>query len=95
MLFVQIIGRGLRTADGKDDCLILDHTDTHLRLGFVTDIIHHTLDGGEHKSVGQPGASASAEAEGMPEVSLPSPALGERVSGVPLRPRKKVGRRGW
>jgi DNA repair protein RadD len=49
MLFVQIIGRGLRTADGKDDCLILDHTDTHLRLGFVTDINHHTLDGGEHK----------------------------------------------
>jgi DNA repair protein RadD len=25
MLFVQIIGRGLRTATGKSDCLILDH----------------------------------------------------------------------
>jgi hypothetical protein len=38
MLFVQIIGRGLRNAPGKDDCLILDHSDNHLRLGFVTDI---------------------------------------------------------
>ena len=34
MLFVQIAGRGLRTAEGKDHCLILDHSDTTLRLGF-------------------------------------------------------------
>jgi DNA repair protein RadD len=33
ILFVQIIGRGLRPAEGKDHCLILDHSDTHLRLG--------------------------------------------------------------
>jgi DNA repair protein RadD len=46
ILFVQIIGRGLRTAEGKDDCLILDHSDTHLRLGFVTDIHHEVLDDG-------------------------------------------------
>jgi superfamily II DNA or RNA helicase len=46
MLFVQMIGRGLRTADGKDDCLILDHSDNHTRLGFVTDIHHHKLDDG-------------------------------------------------
>ena len=38
MLFVQIVGRGLRTANGKDHCLILDHSDNHHRLGFVTDI---------------------------------------------------------
>ena len=38
MLFVQIVGRGLRTAPGKDHCLILDHSDNHQRLGFVTDI---------------------------------------------------------
>jgi DNA repair protein RadD len=38
MLFVQIIGRGLRTAPGKTDCLILDHSDNHTKLGFVTDI---------------------------------------------------------
>ena len=38
MLFVQIVGRGLRTAEGKDHCLILDHSDNHMRLGFVTDV---------------------------------------------------------
>jgi DNA repair protein RadD len=46
MLFVQIIGRGLRTAEGKQDCLVLDHSDTHLRLGFVTDVHHDALDDG-------------------------------------------------
>lgn len=50
ILFTQIIGRGLRTADGKTDCLILDHSDTHLRLGFVTDIIHEKLDDGQART---------------------------------------------
>lgn len=49
MLFTQIIGRGLRTADGKSECLIFDHTDTHTRLGFVTDIHHEELDNGKPK----------------------------------------------
>lgn len=46
MLFVQIVGRGLRTAEGKDHCLILDHSDNHARLGFVTDILHERLNDG-------------------------------------------------
>lgn len=46
ILYTQIIGRGLRTAPGKDHCLILDHSDTTLRLGFVTDIHHPELDDG-------------------------------------------------
>lgn len=49
MLFVQIIGRGLRSAEGKQECLILDHSDTTLRLGFVDDIHHDSLDGGKHQ----------------------------------------------
>ena len=50
MLFVQIVGRGLRTADGKDHCLILDHSDNHLRLGFVTeiDVAHDGLHSGQN-----------------------------------------------
>lgn len=56
MLFVQMIGRGLRTADGKDDCLILDHSDNHLRLGFVTDIHHQKLDDGRERQKAQPKA---------------------------------------
>jgi hypothetical protein len=49
MLYVQMVGRGLRTASGKDYCLILDHSDTTLRLGFVTDIHHDELDDGRRK----------------------------------------------
>jgi len=47
MLFVQIVGRGLRVAHGKPDCLILDHSDNHSRLGFVTSIHHDHLDDGK------------------------------------------------
>jgi DNA repair protein RadD len=47
MLFVQIIGRGLRPAENKDHCLILDHSDTTSRMGFVTDIHHEALDDGK------------------------------------------------
>jgi superfamily II DNA or RNA helicase len=54
ILFVQMIGRGLRTADGKSDCLILDHSDNHLRLGFVTDIHHDKLDHGREKKTSAP-----------------------------------------
>lgn len=50
MLFVQIIGRALRTAPGKDEALILDHSDTTARLGFVTEIDHDDLDDGRPAS---------------------------------------------
>ena len=52
MLYVQMIGRGLRPAKGKDHCLILDHSDTTIRLGFVTDIAHTELHNGakNHKT---------------------------------------------
>jgi DNA repair protein RadD len=46
ILFVQIVGRGLRAAPGKAGCLILDHSDNHSRLGFVTDIDCPELDDG-------------------------------------------------
>lgn len=49
MLYVQMIGRGLRLAEGKDCCVILDHSDTTQRLGFVTDIHHESLDDGRIK----------------------------------------------
>ena len=51
MLYTQIIGRGLRPNPGKADCTILDHSDTTLRLGFVTDIHHDKLDDGKRAPV--------------------------------------------
>jgi superfamily II DNA or RNA helicase len=53
MLFVQMVGRGLRTAEGKRQCVILDHSDNHARLGFVTDIRHDRLNDGEKKKAGE------------------------------------------
>jgi DNA repair protein RadD len=47
MLYVQMVGRGLRIAEGKDHCLILDHSDTTLTLGFVTEIHHEELHDGK------------------------------------------------
>jgi superfamily II DNA or RNA helicase len=49
ILFVQMIGRGLRVAKGKQDCVILDHSDSHLRLGFISDIHHEHLDDGRER----------------------------------------------
>ena len=50
MLYCQIVGRGLRTYPDKADCLILDHSDTTARLGFVTDIHYDELDDGKKKN---------------------------------------------
>ncbi len=47
--YVQNIGRGLRKHPGKDHLLILDHSDTTLRLGFVSDIHHEVLHGGKER----------------------------------------------
>jgi superfamily II DNA or RNA helicase len=66
MLYVQIIGRGLRTAEGKDHCLILDHSDTTLRLGFVTDIHHERLDDGKRR----PAAKRAMREEPLPKECL-------------------------
>lgn len=44
MLFVQMVGRGLRVNDGIPDCVILDHADNTLRMGFVTDINPSKMD---------------------------------------------------
>lgn len=41
---VQKIGRGLRTAPGKSQVVILDHAGNTLELGLVTDIYHDRLD---------------------------------------------------
>lgn len=41
--YVQMVGRALRTAPGKEYALILDHSDTTQRLGFVTDIHYDEL----------------------------------------------------
>ena len=52
MRFVQNIGRGLRAHPGKTDLLILDHSSTTARLGFVNEVyaLPHMLDDGKPKA---------------------------------------------
>ena len=38
MLYVQMVGRGLRIKPQGGDCLILDHSNTTERMGFVTNL---------------------------------------------------------
>jgi superfamily II DNA or RNA helicase len=45
MLYLQMLGRGLRPADGKTDCLVLDHAGNVHRHGFATDERLWTLAG--------------------------------------------------
>ena len=64
ILFTQIVGRALRTAEGKTDALILDHTGSTQRLGFVTDIHHDHLDDGKER---RSGSAERAKAEALPK----------------------------
>lgn len=66
MLYVQMVGRGLRPADGKAECLVLDHSDTTLRLGFVTDIHHDALDDGEARTAEEKERTESERGERLP-----------------------------
>jgi DNA repair protein RadD len=64
ILFVQKIGRGLRTAEGKDKLLVLDHAGNHLRLGRVTDIHQTHLDDGKKRD----GAAKKERFEPLPKL---------------------------
>lgn len=49
MVHIQQVGRGLRTAPGKEECIILDHAGNHERLGFIDGDLPTFLDGSEKK----------------------------------------------
>ncbi|MFY9292706.1 MAG: DEAD/DEAH box helicase [Methylorubrum rhodinum] len=89
MLFVQIIGRGLRTAPGKTDCLILDHSDTHLRLGFVTDIRHDALDDGRERSKQEREIRAPALPKECPSCKFLKPAKVAKCPSCGFKPEKQ------
>lgn len=50
MLHIQMMGRGLRPAENKTDCLIIDHAGNCLRNGLPTDDLPDTLDDGNGKN---------------------------------------------
>jgi superfamily II DNA or RNA helicase len=98
MLFVQIFGRGLRPAEGKKDLLFFDHSGTHERLGYVTDIDYDELDDADA------GKRAKRQEKRVSQLQIPlcCPScvslmpVGERVCGecghvMPLREPVRCG----
>jgi superfamily II DNA or RNA helicase len=76
MKFVQTIGRGLRTAPEKINCILLDHASNARRLGVPIDIDFAGLDMGKGgKAAKRKDAAAIVEAIFCPEchVQLPVP----------------------
>jgi hypothetical protein len=61
MLYLQMVGRGLRTAESKSDCLVFDHSGAVHRHGFAAAARVWTLEG-EHALV-ETGRSARERGE--------------------------------
>jgi DNA repair protein RadD len=91
ILFVQIVGRGLRTADGKKDLLILDHSDNHLRLGFVTDIQHETLNSGKKDQAGEKKEKKEPLPKECPSCQYLKPAKVHKCPNCGFEPVKQSG----
>jgi DNA repair protein RadD len=94
ILFVQTIGRGLRTAEGKDHLLIFDHAGNHLRLGMVTDVGQDHLDDGKAR---QSAAQCAGErAEPLPKLCQECRVVVARTAkacsccGAPIQARTEV-----
>ena len=70
MKWVQDGGRGIRIADGKDSCLVLDHAGTAEELGLFTDIHHETLDMKSPKEKGEPTSGNAPKPHKCPHCNL-------------------------
>lgn len=93
IVWQQAIGRGLRTAPGKDCCVILDHAGTALKLGLASDIHHDHLSGHKLRNGGEPKERDAPLPKQCPECFalrppgvLKCPACGFEVSP----PRSKI-----
>lgn len=83
-LWLQMLGRGLRTAPGKTEALLLDHTDNWQRLGTPTRPRIWTLDGLEVEPR-ETVRKANGEVEEVePVVIEESPAILQEVEVDPL-----------
>jgi superfamily II DNA or RNA helicase len=60
MKWTQDGGRGIRLAEGKESCLLLDHAGTAEELGLFTDIHHDELDMRNPDEKGEPFADRKA-----------------------------------
>jgi DNA repair protein RadD len=81
ILWVQMVGRGLRRAEGKDKLLILDHSSNSLRLDTVDEIFFDKLHDGEKG----PDLWSDEEREAAAEAKAAKPKLCPECSAVIAR----------
>jgi DNA repair protein RadD len=81
ILWTQIIGRGLRRAEGKDKLLILDHAGNSQRLDTVDKIFFDKL----HDGKGGPDLGSDEEREAAAEAKAAKPKLCPECSAVIAR----------
>lgn len=60
-LYLQMIGRGLRTATGKRDCLVLDYGENVLRHGPINDVRVKEVERGKKRKAQPPAAKECPE----------------------------------
>lgn len=71
-LFIQMLGRGLRPAPGKQDCLVLDHAGVVQRFGFATEPRFWTLHGKYAQDLEKlERAKREKEEKGLAEITCP------------------------
>lgn len=99
-LYVQMIGRGLRLAEGKDDCLVLDFGGNIDRHGPINDVKIPTPPKGSGDAITK--ACPSCFYEGIPAGSMTCPECGfefpQREIKISQRSRKDIiarSRRSW
>jgi DNA repair protein RadD len=68
MLFIQIVGRGLRIYPEKKDCLILDHSNTGLTLGRPDEITHNDFVSGTKADAGTKEKEEKEKKEKLPRL---------------------------
>ena len=71
MKWVQDGGRGIRLADGKESCLLLDHAGTAEELGLFTDIHHDELDATDPNEKAQPKEGGAPKPKKCPKCKSP------------------------
>jgi DNA repair protein RadD len=89
-LWVQIIGRGLRRAEGKDHLLILDHSSNSMRLDTVDKIFFDKL----HDGRKGPDLWSDEEREAAAEAKVALPKLCPECSAVIARHELKCSQCG-
>jgi superfamily II DNA or RNA helicase len=80
-LYRQMVGRGLRPAPDKTNCVVIDHSGVTFRLGFVEDSVTWTLDP-DHKAENPTHAARGGDRPGGPKI-VECPECGTaRVGGM-------------